>query len=170
MGNPYESPTTQPHARLSYRRLWQQELICPHCRKAGTSAGRACLLHPQFRIPCHHCREYSRLKFERRDWLKIQGVWIMAVGFAVLVLLAFISFDPFLLLAGAFRRHFPEVDAWMMAGGYHSLQTVCLGIIILISTIVPIVLASLFAVRVNLCLIAFRSTMVPAGVPRARAN
>ncbi len=168
--NPYESPTTQPHSRLSFRRLWQQELICPHCQKVGSSAGRACLLHPQFRIRCYHCRAYSRLKFERRDWLKIQGVWILAVGFAVAVLMAFVSVDPFLLLTDTFKRLFPEFHAWVMARGYDSQQTLCFGVIILLSTLVPIILASLFAVRVNLWLIAFRSQMVPAATPRSKEN
>jgi hypothetical protein len=117
------------------------------------------LLHPQFFIRCENCGVPSRLRFARWDWLKIQAAWIFAVGISVGVLVLLLVTDPFQLFDTALQRFFPVIVSRMQQNGWDDLRPALVGLLILTISLVPILLSSLFALRVNVRVIAFRGTL-----------
>lgn len=162
MVNPYESPTEKNQAQSSLPYVWQRQLICPVCSGHSTSVGRACLLHPQFRIRCQSCGVRARLRFERADWLRIQAAWIFAVGIAVILLVLMLAVDPFQKTEELLRRVTPGLIPYIEAGGYQDLIPPGIALLLLLTTVIPILLASLFALKVNLHMVAFRSQLEPS--------
>lgn len=162
MFNPYESPTIKNQGNLPRPYVWQQQLLCPVCGENSTSVGRACLLHPQFKIRCRACGVPSRLRFERSDWLRIQVAWIVAVGIAVALLATMLLVDPFATTDRLLRRLMPNLLQNLEAGGYGDLIPPGIALLLLLLTVIPIVVASLMALMVNLRMIAFRSQLEPS--------
>ena len=134
--------------------------MCPVCGEQSSSVGRACLLHPQFRIRCQSCGVPSRLRFERSDWLRIQAAWIFAVGMAFAILALMLVVDPFQKAEELLQQLTPGLMQRLESGGYQDLIPPGIALLLLLMTVIPILLASLFALKVNLHMIAFRSQLI----------
>jgi hypothetical protein len=160
MVNPYESPTVKNQLQQAMPYVWQRPLFCPACGNRSTSVGRACLLHPQFKIRCQSCDIRSRLQFKRSNWIRIQAAWIFAVGIAVALLVLMLTLDPFVKTEQLLRWLTPGLMNRLEANGYQELIPPGIALLLLLGTVIPILLASLFALKVNLRMIAFHSQLV----------
>jgi hypothetical protein len=87
-------------------------------------------------------------------------VWIFAVGIAVALLVLMLTLDPFVKTEQLLRWLTPGLMNRLEANGYQELIPPGIALLLLLGTVIPILLASLFALKVNLRMIAFHSQLV----------
>lgn len=81
------------------------------------------------------------------------------MGISVGVLALLLVTDPFQQFDTALQRFFPVIVSRMQQNGWDDLRPAAVGLFILTISLVPILLSSLFALRVNLRMIAFRGML-----------
>ena len=158
MNNPYEAPIPGVVVRGSVNSLWLHQLPCPNCGRNSIGAGRAFLLHPQFRIRCHSCGQRCRMRLERSDWWRIWAPWFGVLAFLLMAVGCSMRLDPFETL---------DQTMWKHAGSFWRSLTVpwrerIIGISILVLFVVPCLFLSIRALRGNLRLIVHRARLTLA--------
>ena len=95
MENPYESPRTQQHARVTLRSLWRQRLTCSHCGESGVTVGGVTLAHPLFRVRCGRCSKQSRVKYSATAVKREVTMIIVVTVLGTVVFSSLFLLDPF---------------------------------------------------------------------------